>query len=76
MDSVRAELHHKKRINIFERLVHHPLSERRADHRRRKLAAPRIREHRCSVLDGVVVGNLLISLLKQTDRAPRQWLSS
>jgi hypothetical protein len=25
------------------------------------------------VLDGVVVGNLLISLLKHADRAPRQW---
>jgi hypothetical protein len=30
--------------------------------------APRILEHRYSVLDGVVVGNLLISLLKHADR--------
>jgi hypothetical protein len=47
----------------------HPVSERRADHRRRKLA-DRAADPGASVLGAgrVVVGNLLISLLKHADR--------
>jgi alpha-L-arabinofuranosidase len=42
---------------------------KKADHRRRNWpTGPRILEHRYSVLDGVVVGNLLISLPKHADR--------
>jgi alpha-N-arabinofuranosidase len=72
-DSVRAELHHKKRINIsFDEWNVWYITRYRNDEQITDLGnwptAPRILEHRYSVLDGVVVGNLLISLLKHADR--------
>jgi alpha-L-arabinofuranosidase len=72
-DSVRAELHHKKRINIsFDEWNVWYITRYRNDEQITDVGnwptAPRILEHRYSVLDGVVVGNLLISLLKHADR--------
>ena len=72
-DTVRAELTQKKRINIsfdeWNVWYLDPLP------RGREItdiddwpAAPRILEQHYSVLDAVVVGNLLISLLKHADR--------
>jgi len=72
-DSVRAELHHKKRINIsFDEWNVWYITRYRNDEQITDVGnwptAPRILEQRYSVLDGVVVGNLLISLLKHADR--------
>jgi alpha-L-arabinofuranosidase len=72
-DSVRAELHHKKRINIsFDEWNVWYITRYRNDEQITDVGswptAPRILEHRYSVLDGVVVGNLLISLLKHAER--------
>ena len=73
-DTVRAELHQKKRINIsfdeWNVWYVDPLPPGRADHRHRRLAGrtPDPASSSYSVLDAVVVGNLLISLLKHADR--------
>jgi alpha-N-arabinofuranosidase len=72
-DSVRAELHHKKRINIsFDEWNVWYITRYRNDEQITDVGnwptAPRILEQRYSVLDGVVLGNLLISLLKHADR--------
>jgi len=72
-DTVRAELHQNKRINIsFDEwnvwyLTRYRNVEQITDIEHWP-AAPRICEQQYSVLDGVVVGNLLISLLKHADR--------
>jgi alpha-N-arabinofuranosidase len=72
-DTVRAELHQKKRINIsFDEwnvwyVTRYRNVEQITDIEHWP-AAPRICEQQYSVLDGVVVGNLLISLLKHADR--------
>lgn len=72
-DSVRAELHHKKWINIsFDEWNVWYITRYRNDEQITDVGnlptAPRILEHRYSVLDGVIVGDLLISLLKHADR--------
>jgi alpha-N-arabinofuranosidase len=76
-DSVRAELHHRSGSTSWNvwYIIRYRNDEQIIDVGNWP-TAPRIREHRYSVLDGVVVGNLLISLLEHADRAPRQWLSS
>jgi len=72
-DTVRAELHQKKRINIsFDEwnvwyITRYRTVEQMTDVNHWP-TAPRILEHQYSVLVGVVVGNLLISLLKHADR--------
>ena len=72
-DTVRAELHQSKRINISfdEWNVWYQTRYRdveRATDIETWPTAPRLTEHEYSVLDGVVVGSLLISLLKHADR--------
>ena len=72
-DTVRAELGRSKRINIsFDEWNVWYVSRYRTEEQitdiERWPTAPRICEDVYSVLDGVVVGNLLISLLKHADR--------
>jgi alpha-L-arabinofuranosidase len=72
-DTVRAELHQKKRINIsFDEWNVWYITRWREVEQSTDVetwpTAPRLCEQRYSVLDGVVVGNLLISLLKHADR--------
>ena len=72
-DTVRAQLGRTKRINIsfdewnvwYNTRYH---SEQQITDIERWPTAPRLLEDAYSVLDGVVVGNLLISLLKHADR--------
>ncbi|RYZ29464.1 MAG: alpha-L-arabinofuranosidase, partial [Propionibacteriaceae bacterium] len=72
-DTVRAELGRTKRINIsfdewnvwYNTRYH---SEQQITDIERWPTAPRLLEDAYSVIDGVVVGNLLISLLKHADR--------
>ena len=72
-DTVRAELRRKKRINIsfdewnvwYNTRYH---AEEQITDIERWPTAPRLLEDIYSVLDAVVVGNLLISLLKHADR--------
>jgi alpha-N-arabinofuranosidase len=72
-DTVRAELGRTKRINIsFDEWnvwynARHD-SEQQITDIERWPTAPRLLENAYSVLDAVVVGNLLISLLKHADR--------
>ena len=72
-DTVRAELRQTKRINIsfdewnvwYNTRYH---SEQQITDIERWPTAPRLLEDAYSVIDAVVVGNLLISLLKHADR--------
>jgi alpha-N-arabinofuranosidase len=67
-DHVRAVGRHRKRINLSVDEWNVWYLSHLDDSGREWTQAPRLLEDRYSVLDAVVVGNLLISLLKHADR--------